>query len=81
MAMFLTDHSLDKIILFGRWKSRAFLVFFLPQVTEWCNLYSVDNTSFNHYFEEFATTSQQKFKLKGNEIGRMDYPMHQYMRW
>ena len=65
MALFLTDHSPDKIMLLGRWKSRAFLVYIRPQVMEWWDLYSIDMISFNHYFELFATTSQQKSKQKG----------------
>ena len=34
MALFFTNHSPDKIMLLGRWKSRAFLVYIRPQVTE-----------------------------------------------
>ena len=79
MSLFLTDHSPDKIMLLGRWKSRAFLVYIRPQVTEWCDLFSIDMISFNNYFELFASTSQQKSKLKGNERQRKDYYMPQYM--
>ena len=79
MALFLTNHSPDKILLLGRWKSRAYLVYIRPQVTEWCDLYSIDMISFNHYFKLFATTKQQNSQLKGKEIRRMDYPMPQYM--
>ena len=79
MALFLTNHSPDKIMLLGRWKSRVFLVYIRPQVTEWCDLFSIDMISFNHYFELFASTSQQKSKLKGNKIRRRDYPIPQYM--
>ena len=67
IALFLKDHSLDKNMLLGRWKSRAFLVYIRPQVTEWCDLYSIDMISFNHYFELFATTKQQKSILKGKK--------------
>ena len=79
MSLFLTDHSPNNIMLLGRWKSRAFLVYIRPQVTEWCDLFSIDMILFNHYFELFASTSQQKSKLKGNEIQRKDYLMPQYM--
>ena len=58
MALFLTDHSQNKIMLLGRWKSRAFFVYIRPQVTEWCDLYFIDMISFNHYFILFATSSQ-----------------------
>ena len=68
MSLFLTNHSLDKIMLLGRWK-----------VTELCDLFSIDIISFNNYFELFASTTQQKSKLKGNEIQRKDYYMPQYM--
>ena len=79
MALFLKDHSPDKIMLLGRWKSRAFLVYIRPQVTEWCDLYSMDMISFNHYFELFASTKQQNSQLKEKERRRMDYPMPKYM--
>ena len=59
MTLFLTDHSPDKIMLLGQWKSCAFLVYIIPQVTEWCDLYSIHMISFNHYFKFFATTRQQ----------------------
>ena len=79
MALFLKDHSPTKIILLGRWKSLAFLVYLRPQVTEWCDLFSIDMISFNHYFELFASTKQQKTQLKGKEIRRLDYPMPELM--
>ena len=68
MSLFLTEHSPDKIILLGRWKSRAFLVYIRPKVTEWCDLFSIDMISFNNYFELFASTTAQNSKLKGNKI-------------
>ena len=79
MSLFLTEHSLDKIMLLGRWKSRTFLVYIRPQVTEWCDLFSIDMISFNNRFELFASTTAQNSKLKGNEIQRKDYYMPQYM--
>jgi len=79
MALFLPDHSPDKIMLLGRWKSQAFLVYIRQKVTEWCDLYSIDMISFNHYFKLFATTKQHNSQLKGKEIRRMNYPMPQYM--
>ena len=79
MALFLNDHLPDKIALLGQWKSGELLVYIRPHVTEWCNLYSIDMISLNHYFQLFATTKQQKSKLKRKEIRRLDYLMPHYM--
>ena len=79
MLPFLKDHLPDKIMLLGRWKSRAFLVYIIrPQVTEWHNLYSIDMISFKNYFELFTTTKQQKSKPEENERRRCDYHMPHY---
>ena len=58
MSLFLKDHSPEKIMLLGRWMSNAFLVYIRTQVTEWCELYSIDMISFNNYFEIYTTTKQ-----------------------
>jgi hypothetical protein len=42
MALFLMNHSTERIMLLGRWKSDAFLVYIRPQVLEWTNDMSRD---------------------------------------
>jgi hypothetical protein len=43
MALFLMNHSTERImLLLGRWKSGAFLVYICPQVLEWTNNMSRD---------------------------------------
>jgi hypothetical protein len=42
MALFLNDHPVHKIMIFGRWSSDAFLVHIRPQVLEWTNNMSCD---------------------------------------
>ena len=37
MALFLMDHLTNKIMILGRWKSKAFMVYIQPQVLEWTN--------------------------------------------
>jgi hypothetical protein len=40
--LFLANHSTERIMLMGRWKSQAFLVCICPQVIEWTNNMSRD---------------------------------------
>lgn len=42
MALFLMDHSIEKIKILGRWSSDAFMVYIRPQVLEWTNLMAKD---------------------------------------
>jgi len=42
MALFLMDHSIEKIMILGRWSSDAFLVYIRPQVLEWTNIMAQD---------------------------------------
>ena len=42
MALFLMDHSVEKIMILGRWSSDAFMVYIRPQVLEWTNIMSRD---------------------------------------
>jgi hypothetical protein len=42
MALFLHNHPVHKIMIFGRWSSDAFLVYIRPQVLEWTNNMSQD---------------------------------------
>jgi hypothetical protein len=54
MSLFLMNHSSDKIMILGRWKSKSFLDYIRPQVLEWTNNMSTDMTR----FESFLDTAQ-----------------------
>ena len=54
MSLFLMNHSSDKIMILGRWKSKSFLDYIRPQVLEWTNNMSTDMTR----FEPFLDTAQ-----------------------
>ena len=49
MALFLKKHSSDRIMILGRWKSRAFLDYIRPQVIEWTSCLSRDMISFENF--------------------------------
>ena len=49
MALFLMRHSSDRIMILGRWKSRAFLDYIRPQVIEWTSCLSGDMISFDNF--------------------------------
>jgi len=67
MALFLNDVSSDKIMILGRWKSKAFLDYIRPQVVQWTRLYSVDMISFNNFFE-LCTSLDKKGRREESEI-------------
>ena len=60
MALFLTGHSAETIMLLGRWKSSCFLDYIRPQVIDWVNRFSVDMISFKHFFELFTPKDRKK---------------------
>ena len=51
MSLFLTNHSADKIMILGRWKSRAFLDYIRPQVAQWSSCFAKDMVSFETFFD------------------------------
>ena len=55
MTLFLNNHSSDKIMILGRWKSKAFLDHIWLQVVQWTRLFSNDMILFNNFFELCAT--------------------------
>ena len=55
MALFLNNHSSDKIMILGRWKSKAFLDHIRTQVVQWIRLFSNNMILFNNFFELCAT--------------------------
>jgi hypothetical protein len=49
MSLFLMKHSSDRIMILGRWKSRAFLDYIRPQVIEWTSCLSGEMISFDNF--------------------------------
>ena len=59
MALFLNDHSLDKIMNLGRCNSKSFLDYICPQVVQWTRLFSNDMILFNNFFELCVTIEKR----------------------
>jgi hypothetical protein len=49
MSLFLMDHSVEKIMILGRWSSDAFMAYIRPQVLEWTNIMSKDMARAGNY--------------------------------
>ena len=79
MALFLNDHSSDKIIILGRWKSKSFLDYIRPQVVQWTRLFSKDMISFNNFFELCATIEKGGRKDPEIQQKRCHFNMPQTM--
>ena len=60
MSLFLTNHSVHKIMILGRWSSDAFLVYIRPQVLEWTDNMSDDMILNNNFWD--ATDSRKTTK-------------------
>ena len=71
IALFLNNHSSDKIMILRRWKSKSFLNYIRPQVVEWTELFSGDMIAFEYFFELFArksrSTSERETPAKPSE--------------
>jgi hypothetical protein len=55
MALFLHDHPVHKIMIFGRWSSDAFLAYIRPQVLEWTNNMSRDMIKHDSFLDASDT--------------------------
>jgi hypothetical protein len=51
MSLFLMNNSSDRIMLLGRWLSKAFLAYMRPQVLEWTNNMSMDMTQADSFLD------------------------------
>jgi hypothetical protein len=65
MALFLMNYHSDRIMILGRWKSTAFLIYIRPQVMEWTSNMSTDMIRFNS-FREATSTSNKHTSLQLN---------------
>ena len=61
MALFLMNHSAERIMIMGRWKSTAFLDYIRPQVLEWTNNMSSDMIRHDSFLD--AATAPPKGPL------------------
>ena len=62
MALFLRNHSSDKIMILGRWKSKAWLEYIRPQVLQLIDLVSEDMVSFENFYELVYPPRKEKRK-------------------
>ena len=51
MALFLSDVSVAKVMILGRWASDAFLDYIRPQVLEWTSDMSLSMTNVEHFLD------------------------------
>ena len=58
MSLFLMNHSTDKIMVLGRWKSKAFLDYIRPQIIEWSTCLSKDMVSFDSFSKLISSTKR-----------------------
>ena len=85
MTLFLKGHSSNRIMILGRWKSKAFLRYIRPEILSWTDLFSSDMISFDNFYElclgqNRRTRSGYKRKLETmdhleipNLMGEIDY--------
>ena len=59
MALFLKNHLSNRIMILGRWESKAFLDYIRPQIVEWTDLFSEDMIAFDNYFELFINNPKK----------------------
>jgi hypothetical protein len=69
MALFLANHSTERIMLMGRWLSKAFLVYIRPQVIEWTNKIRSDMIHLNSF-----TDASGGFDMADPDIARVPPP-------
>ena len=68
MALFVTNHSIEKIKILGRWKSDAFMNYIRPQVLEWTNNMSEDMVRIWNFTDLSNCTTPSTINLE-----RMDF--------
>jgi hypothetical protein len=77
MALFLQNHSSDKIMILGRWMSKAFLDYIRPQVLEWTNNMSRDMVTTTDFTDvgRFDMADPQVPRLRPNRFNGLDDAM------
>lgn len=72
MALFLKDHSIDKIISIGQKKSKALLVYIKPQDIEWISLFLLDMIAFNIFLILLSVPTTGKENLFRTTISSLE---------
>jgi hypothetical protein len=72
MSLFLMNHSSDKIMILGRWKSKSFMDYIRPQVLEWTNNMSTDMTRFDSFLDTAQGTAPHLARNRTRFNGRED---------
>lgn len=67
MALFLMDHSVERIKILGRWSSDAFLVYIRPQVLEWTSIMASDMAKVSDFID-LAYCGNQKSRPADREV-------------
>jgi len=76
MALFLMNHSVEKIMILGRWwSSDAFLVYIRPQVLEWTNIMAKDMAS-NRDFRDLNHSRDRPSALRKSRTMPAFYMSH-----
>jgi hypothetical protein len=71
MALFLMDHSVEKIKILGRWQSDAFLAYIRPQVLEWTSTMSNDMVKIQNFKDlSFGSGEGRHERSNWEEMGR-----------
>ena len=72
MSLFLMNHSSNKIMILGRWKSKSFMDYIRPQVLEWTNNMSTDMTRFDSFLDTAQATALHLARNQTRFNGRED---------
>ncbi len=79
MSLFLSNHSVHKIMLLGRWSSDAFLVYIRPQVLEWTDNMSDDMIKHDNFWDatDSRRTSSEDPRTRTNDFnaGKLRVPI------
>jgi len=67
MALFLQNHSSDRIMILGRWKSKAFLDYIRPQVIAWTGCFSQDMIGFDNFYELIPNYTKNTRGIKSHK--------------
>jgi hypothetical protein len=74
MSLFLMNNFSDRIMLLGRWLSKAFLVYIRPQVLEWTNNMLMDMTQADSFLDvgEFDQADPHTQRVRPNRFNGPD---------
>ena len=76
MALFLMNYSPERIMILGRWLSRAFLVYIRPQVMEWTNMMAEDMAKAQDFHDLSKKVRPQHSNMRSNRYDGMMPEFH-----